>query len=282
MNMETTYYYFLNINSLYSVQQSYQRGSENLSTVIDLHDSSITASQTDLKSPKEDQEKYIVQLRNVSLFYGQLESKHYILTSQYSRLNETHSELQSNCSRLNTSLSKCKQENEKLSLKSSILDKYCPLPLNDNNCKLCPEKWMQFNGKCYYFSTDNMNWNSSRDNCTSMGGHLVIIESKAEQDFLSSQTGCKEYWIGLNDQAIEGQWRWVDNTTLNTNETYWGKREDGVEPDNYTGEDPLGEDCVHFAKYKNFTPGWYDASCTLGSYQRICETVAAIIKPRYL
>ncbi|KAK6477376.1 C-type lectin domain family 4 member F-like [Huso huso] len=83
-----------------------------------------------LKSPKEDQEKYIVQLRNVSLFYGQLETNNHNLTSQYSRLNETHSELQSNCSRLNTSLSECKQENEKLSLKSSILHKYCPLPLN--------------------------------------------------------------------------------------------------------------------------------------------------------
>ncbi|XP_058849535.1 C-type lectin domain family 4 member E-like [Acipenser ruthenus] len=148
-----------------------------------------------------------------------------------------------------------------------------------SNCNLCPEKWMQFNGKCYYFSTDNMNWNSSRDNCTSMGGHLVIIESEAEQDFILSKTGSKEYWIGLNDQAIEGQWRWVDNTTLNPNKAYWGKREDGVEPDNYTGEDPLGEDCVHFAKYKNFTPSWYDASCTKGSYQRVCETVAAIIKP---
>ncbi|XP_058849963.1 C-type lectin domain family 4 member E-like [Acipenser ruthenus] len=148
-----------------------------------------------------------------------------------------------------------------------------------SNCNLCPEKWMQFNGKCYYFSTDNMNWNSSRDNCTSMGGHLVIIESEAEQDFLSNQAGSIKYWIGLNDQAIEGQWRWMDNTTLNPNKAYWGKREDGVEPDNYTGEDPLGEDCVHFAKYKNFTPSWYDASCTKGSYQRVCETVAAIIKP---
>ncbi|XP_058849510.1 hepatic lectin-like [Acipenser ruthenus] len=43
------------------------------------------------------------------------------------------------------------------------------------------EKWMQSNGKCYYFSTDKMDWNSSHDNCTSMGGHLVIIEGEAEQ-----------------------------------------------------------------------------------------------------
>ncbi|MGH0120267.1 UNVERIFIED_CONTAM: hypothetical protein FKN15_060675 [Acipenser sinensis] len=149
----------------------------------------------------------------------------------------------------------------------------------DSNCNLCPEKWMQFNGKCYYFSTDTMNWNSSRDNCTSMGGHLVIIKSKAEQDFISNRTGSTKYWIGLNDQAIEGQWRWVDNTTLNPKERYWGNRDDGQEPDNYTGDDPLGEDCVHLAKYKDFTPGWYDASCTKSSYQRICETVTAIIKP---
>ncbi|KAK1134395.1 hepatic lectin-like [Acipenser oxyrinchus oxyrinchus] len=52
--------------------------------------------------------------------------------------------------------------------------------LNETHSEL-QKKWMQFNGKCYYFSTDTMDWNSSHDNCKSMGGHLVIIESKAEQ-----------------------------------------------------------------------------------------------------
>ncbi|MGH0117845.1 UNVERIFIED_CONTAM: hypothetical protein FKN15_003876 [Acipenser sinensis] len=82
----------------------------------------------------------------------------------------------------------------------------------------CPEKWVQFNGKCYCFSTDTMDWNSSRDNCTSMGGHLVIIESEAEERFLfdtaKAQTAGNRYWIGLTDAVTEGVWLWVDGTPL--------------------------------------------------------------------
>ncbi|MBN3296847.1 CLC4E protein, partial [Amia calva] len=40
---------------------------------------------------------------------------------------------------------------------------------------------MPFHNRCYFFSTDEMNWTSSRDNCSSMQGHLVIIETAEEQ-----------------------------------------------------------------------------------------------------
>ncbi|MGH0135040.1 UNVERIFIED_CONTAM: hypothetical protein FKN15_056478 [Acipenser sinensis] len=63
-----------------------------------------------------------------------------------------------------------------------------------------------------------MNWNSSRDNCTSMGGHLVIIESEEEQRFLLSAAKAhagNRYWIGLTDAVTEGVWLWVDGTRLN-------------------------------------------------------------------
>ncbi|XP_058873465.1 killer cell lectin-like receptor subfamily E member 1 [Acipenser ruthenus] len=47
-----------------------------------------------------------------------------------------------------------------------------------------PKNWELFNGKCYFISTESMNWISSRDNCKSMGADLVIIESQTEQMFL--------------------------------------------------------------------------------------------------
>ncbi|MGH0117835.1 UNVERIFIED_CONTAM: hypothetical protein FKN15_003866 [Acipenser sinensis] len=93
-----------------------------------------------------------------------------------------------------------------------------------------------------------MDWNSSRDNCTSMGGHLVIIESEAEQRFLfdtaKAQTARNRYWMGLTDAVTEGVWLWVDGTTLNDKAQYWH----GNEPDDWKeGEDSSGEDCARLA-----------------------------------
>ncbi|XP_058850064.1 CD209 antigen-like [Acipenser ruthenus] len=127
--------------------------------------------------------------------YSKLSGSHSELQSNYSRLNETHSELQNNYSkllqnqsqlldeknRLQKDNSELKKNNTELSVKS-LLDKYCPLKEGSSKERVCcPEKWLQFNGKCYYFSPDEMNWNSSRASCVSMGADLVIIESEAEQ-----------------------------------------------------------------------------------------------------
>ncbi|KAJ7991859.1 hypothetical protein DPEC_G00288230 [Dallia pectoralis] len=81
------------------------------------------------------------------------------------------------------------------------------------DCEPCPKHWVFHGGKCYFFSTDSLNWTQSRDRCVSMGGHLVIINSQEEQTFLSSRDF--RLWIGLNDLKTEGQWLWMDNTSLN-------------------------------------------------------------------
>ncbi|XP_047672055.1 C-type lectin domain family 4 member F-like [Tachysurus fulvidraco] len=81
-------------------------------------------------------------------------------------------------------------------------------------CTLCEEGWKSLGLKCYYFSTDKLNWTQSRDYCVEKGGHLVIITSQTEQGFLISQIG-ETHWIGLNDLETEGQWMWVNNKPLN-------------------------------------------------------------------
>ncbi|XP_038850069.1 CD209 antigen-like protein E [Salvelinus namaycush] len=79
-----------------------------------------------------------------------------------------------------------------------------------------------------------MDWPSSRDSCTSLGSHLTILHSKEQHDALEKEArriGGFDYhfWIGLSDIEKEGDWRWVDNTTL-TNK-YWN--EYSSEPDNH-------------------------------------------------
>uniref|UniRef100_A0A8C4XE25 C-type lectin domain-containing protein n=1 Tax=Erpetoichthys calabaricus TaxID=27687 RepID=A0A8C4XE25_ERPCA len=77
----------------------------------------------------------------------------------------------------------------------------------------CSESWVLFNASCYFFSTDKLDWNASRNNCTSIGGHLVIIDS--EEDYSSSWD--KSYWIGLTDQKTEGHFLWMNNKHLDEN-----------------------------------------------------------------
>uniref|UniRef100_W5NAN5 C-type lectin domain-containing protein n=1 Tax=Lepisosteus oculatus TaxID=7918 RepID=W5NAN5_LEPOC len=143
--------------------------------------------------------------------------------------------------------------------------------------KTCPDHWELFRRKCYFFSSDKESWGTSRDICASAGGSLVIIKSQEEQKFLTSKLAEQirsyddSYWIGLNDLAAEGSWRWVDDTSLDARTTFWASVLGGREPDNWSQVDPQGEDCVHIGIHNTFQEAWYDASCKL-KFRRICET----------
>ncbi|XP_041123754.1 C-type lectin domain family 4 member E-like [Polyodon spathula] len=179
-----------------------------------------------------------------------------------------------------------------IQMKYSELERnYTNISATERVCKSCPQNWELFNGKCYYFSTDRMNWKSSRDNCTSLGGHLVIIESDGEQRILSdkawnitqelsiSKEEEKAHWIGLTDTVTEGTWVWVDDTPLigNVKAKFWATRthDGGKEPDNYNKVDPSGEDCAQLQPKRNSDETWFDSLCTQ-QYKRICETKAVI------
>ncbi|KAI4897970.1 hypothetical protein NFI96_017970, partial [Prochilodus magdalenae] len=138
-------------------------------------------------------------------------------------------------------------------------------------CALCEEGWMSFGGKCYFFSTDKLNWMNSRDYCAGKGGHLVVITSQVEQDFVSLLI-TENHWIGMNDLETEGKWMWVNKQTLTeTGVTFWYKREsEPDEPDNWTEEDPAGENCASLGNKGGNTDKWFDASCSqMKKY--ICE-----------
>ncbi|KAJ7991858.1 hypothetical protein DPEC_G00288220 [Dallia pectoralis] len=144
---------------------------------------------------------------------------------------------------------------------------------NVKGCELCAKDWVFHGGKCYFFSTDLLNWTQSRDHCVSMDGHLVIINSQEEQSFLMSWS--EDLWIGLNDLKTEGQWFWVDNEPLGQNGMNfwieWDKT--SKEPDNSKAKDPSGENCAALHYYVQF-PGWVDVSCgELHAF--VCEIIVA-------
>src|SRR6185436_414122 len=67
-----------------------------------------------------------------------------------------------------------------------------------------------------YVLLNNTNWTDSESQAVAMGGHLATIRNQAEQDWVfqtfSSYGGVQRYlWIGLNDAAAEGFFRWASD-----------------------------------------------------------------------
>ncbi|KAM4600807.1 CD209 antigen-like protein C [Polymixia lowei] len=124
-------------------------------------------------------------------------------------------------------------------------------------CRECPEGWFHTGDKCYYFSRVKSDWLSSRDSCTEMGSHLAILHTMEEHDALEKEARRVgrfdfHFWIGLSDLEKEGDWRWVDNTTLQNE--YWGESE----PNNHQSGGEEGEDC---ATLDSHSKTWFDIPC---------------------
>ncbi|XP_054317743.1 C-type lectin domain family 17, member A isoform X3 [Pongo pygmaeus] len=120
----------------------------------------------------------------------------------------------------------------------------------------CPEGWLPFEGKCYYFSPSTKSWDEARMFCQENYSHLVIINSFAEHNFVAKAHGSpRVYWLGLNDRAQEGDWRWLDGSPVTL--SFW----EPEEPNNIHDED-----CATMNKGGT----WNDLSCYKTTYW-ICE-----------
>lgn len=54
---------------------------------------------------------------------------------------------------------------------------------------MCPEKWVNFQHKCYYFGEGAKRWIQAREACSKLQGRLVSIHSQEEQVGLGSAEG---------------------------------------------------------------------------------------------
>jgi hypothetical protein len=77
----------------------------------------------------------------------------------------------------------------------------------------------------YRLSVTGLIWIDAERDCESDGGHLVVIDDDAENDWVKSiaeqsvtnDASTNELvWIGLEDHATEGQYRWVTDAPLGT------------------------------------------------------------------
>ncbi|XP_037108053.1 CD209 antigen-like isoform X1 [Syngnathus acus] len=135
------------------------------------------------------------------------------------------------------------------------------IKLNGSQGKVCPSSWKKFENNCYYSSSSKESWYQSRNYCQGKGADLVIINTKEEMVFVNGLfTSKQEIWIGLTDEGVEGQWKWVDGTALSLE--YWA---DG-QPNSYHGD----QDCGEFWCRSSGKAEWNDEKCSSQRYW-VCE-----------
>ena len=105
-----------------------------------------------------------------------------------------------------------------------------------------------------------MTFYDAYDLCSNSGLHLPIITSQAENDALyaliQDDSIDRGVWLGLSDADDEGEWYWVDGTSLDYEN--WN----GGEPNGGTGEN-------HGNIWKD-NGGWNDNPATDGSLNVAC------------
>ncbi|XP_037770997.1 C-type lectin domain family 2 member D isoform X2 [Chelonia mydas] len=75
----------------------------------------------------------------------------------------------------------------------------------------CPDGWMGYRGKCYYFSETEGSWTDSQSRCSAPGASLAGIDSEQEMAFLLRHKDFRDHWIGLRRE--QGQpWKWANGT----------------------------------------------------------------------
>ena len=117
---------------------------------------------------------------------------------------------------------------------------------------------------CYKKYVKNLNWTFARAFCQMDGSDLAIIASEKDDEFFANKTW-KQVWIGLSDVRKEGNWVYVDGTTLplmGGNRFWVGKNEPN-------GEE--SENCVTINGLKN----WNDLPCSMKRPSFVCGYAAS-------
>uniref|UniRef100_A0A8C3RJB7 C-type lectin domain-containing protein n=1 Tax=Chelydra serpentina TaxID=8475 RepID=A0A8C3RJB7_CHESE len=78
----------------------------------------------------------------------------------------------------------------------------------------CPDGWVGYRGKCYYFSEAEGTWDSSQSFCSSLNASLAWIDTEKDLMFILRYKGVSEFWIGLKRVSAQ-TWLWVNGEQLN-------------------------------------------------------------------
>lgn len=104
----------------------------------------------------------------------------------------------------------------------------------------------EFNGSNYYCSASSTyTWEESNQLSQDNGGHLVVINDAAENDFISDAIMASSAWIGFTDEALEDEFVWTNGDPVTY--TNW----QSGQPNNLYGAE-------HYTRIKKYSGEWTD------------------------
>lgn len=134
-----------------------------------------------------------------------------------------------------------------------------------------PDDAEEYDGHYYKFYGKAVTWREAEEFCVSQGGHLVSINSKGEQKFVTGLTSSEmadNIWIGgYRTKEDENTWYWTDGSDF-SDYSNWDYYEDSYgkihrQPDNYTGNEyyiRYANDDMTFDDWYANAGGWIDTA----------------------
>jgi len=130
-----------------------------------------------------------------------------------------------------------------------------------------------YNGKSYLLSSAGT-WTQAQAQAVSFGGNLVTVNDAAENQFLVNTFGTERLWIGLTDEVVEGQFKWVNGEAFTYNSWDFGQPDDFRDQEKDGGVYRNGEDYVEI-NYVGIAGKWNDLPNNAVSLRGIIEIAAS-------
>jgi len=118
-----------------------------------------------------------------------------------------------------------------------------------------PKGAKNWNGHFYLIYDEKVTWKEAVVRCQKLGGHLVTVTSKEENELLLELTQKEPCWLGASDEKKEGKWRWVTSEEFEFTGSF--------RPDNHQGKQ-------HYLCLFGSAPAWDDDSAS-SKHRFICE-----------
>ncbi|XP_018021589.1 macrophage mannose receptor 1-like [Hyalella azteca] len=120
---------------------------------------------------------------------------------------------------------------------------------------LCQHPFVLVGTQCVHIVPAEYTWPEARTQCGLVGGDLIVVDDCDQYHKVAlylDEQGYPDYWIGGSDEAVEGQWRWVDGSPMTMGLPYWATSTEGPqEPDNPGKQNCLELNCAWMYRFSS-------------------------------